>query len=76
MSQSVVTLQVKPWDDTTDLVELEKNVRAVEMDGLVWGLSTLKEVAFGLRMLQINLVIGMIFVAKNSGSNARPYRGR
>lgn len=59
MSQSVVTLQVKPWDDTTDMAELEKNVRAVEMDGLVWGLSTLKDVAFGLKMLQITLVIGM-----------------
>jgi translation elongation factor EF-1beta len=26
----------RPWDDTTDLAELEKLVRAIEMEGLEW----------------------------------------
>jgi len=39
--------------------ELEKNVRAIEQDGLVWGASTLVEVGFGIKKLQITLVIGM-----------------
>ena len=30
-------LDVKPWDDETDMAEMEKNVRTVVMDGLVWG---------------------------------------
>jgi len=30
-------LDVKPWDDETDMKELEKQVRTINMDGLVWG---------------------------------------
>lgn len=30
-------LDVKPWDDETDMKELEKQVRTIIMDGLVWG---------------------------------------
>jgi hypothetical protein len=58
--QSVVTLEVKPWDDETDMKELEENVRAIEQDGLVWGSSKLVEVGFGIKKLQITLVIGAI----------------
>jgi translation elongation factor EF-1beta len=50
---------VKPWDDETDMVELEKSVRSIEQDGLVWGASQLVAVGFGIKKLQINLVIGM-----------------
>ena len=31
--QSVVTLEVKPWDDETDMKALEDSVRSIEMDG-------------------------------------------
>jgi len=30
-------MDVKPWDDETDMVKLEEVVRAVEMEGLHWG---------------------------------------
>jgi len=30
-------LDVKPWDDETDMKELEKAVRQVATDGLLWG---------------------------------------
>ncbi|KAG0640328.1 hypothetical protein HOY80DRAFT_21724 [Tuber brumale] len=56
-AKSVVTMEVKPWDDTTDMAQLEQNVRAIEQDGLVWGASTLVPVGFGIRKLQINLVV-------------------
>lgn len=56
-AKSLVTLEVKPWDDETDLAELEQNVRAIEMDGLVWGASKLVAVGFGIKKLQINLVV-------------------
>ena len=39
------------------MAELEKNVRAIEKDGLVWGASTLVPLAFGVKKLQINLVV-------------------
>ncbi|KAI9752476.1 MAG: Translation elongation factor 1 beta [Lichina confinis] len=56
-AKSIVTLDVKPWDDETDMKELEGNVRTIEMDGLVWGASKLVAVGFGIKKLQINLVI-------------------
>jgi elongation factor 1-beta len=34
VAKSVVTLQVKPWDDETDMEALEKSVRSIEKDGL------------------------------------------
>lgn len=36
VQKSVVTFEVKPWDDETDMKAMEEAVRAVEMDGLVW----------------------------------------
>lgn len=56
-AKSMVTMDVKPWDDETDMAELEKNVRAIEKDGLVWGASKLVTIGFGIKKLQINLVV-------------------
>ncbi|OCK83276.1 hypothetical protein K432DRAFT_347454 [Lepidopterella palustris CBS 459.81] len=56
-AKSVVTLDVKPWDDETDMKALEAGVRAIEQDGLLWGKSQLIAVGFGIKKLQINLVI-------------------
>lgn len=56
-AKSMVTLDVKPWDDETDMEELTKNVKAIEKDGLVWGGHKLVAVGFGIKKLQINLVI-------------------
>jgi len=55
-AKSIVTLDVKPWDDETDLLQMEKNVRAIEWDGLVWAGSQFVAVGFGIKKLQINLV--------------------
>ena len=30
-------LDIKPWDDETDMTKLEECVRAVQMPGLHWG---------------------------------------
>ncbi|KAK9496296.1 hypothetical protein V1508DRAFT_408247 [Lipomyces doorenjongii] len=56
-AKSLVTLEVKPWDDETDLDELLENVKAVEMDGLVWGAHQWIAVGYGIKKLQINLVV-------------------
>ena len=58
VAKSVVTLEVKPWDDETDMAELEKSVRSIEQEGLVWGASTLVAIGYGIKKLQITLVIG------------------
>jgi elongation factor 1-beta len=57
IAKSVVTLEVKPWDDETDMEALEKSVRSVQKVGLVWGASKLVAVGFGIKKLQITLVV-------------------
>ncbi|KAG0209696.1 Translation elongation factor 1 beta [Mortierella sp. GBA30] len=57
IAKSMCTLDVKPWDDETDMVELEKNVRKIEMPGLLWGQSKLVPLGYGIKKLQINCVI-------------------
>ena len=37
--------------------ELEKVMRSIEMDGLTWGASKLVPVGFGIKKLQVNLVV-------------------
>jgi len=56
-AKSIVTLDVKPWDDETDMKKLEEGVRAIQQDGLVWGGSKLVAIGFGIKKLQITLVV-------------------
>merc|ERR1711988_14194 len=56
-AKAMVSLDVKPWDDETDMQALEEAVRGIEKDGLVWGLSKLVPVGFGIKKLMINLVV-------------------
>lgn len=54
MLQSVVTLDVKPWDDETDMAALEAAVRSIEQDGLVWGASKLVAIGYGTTFFVCN----------------------
>ncbi|KAL8732566.1 MAG: hypothetical protein Q9181_003908 [Wetmoreana brouardii] len=56
-AKSIVTMDVKPWDDETDMKQLEENMRSIEIDGLTWGASKLVPLAFGIKKLQVNLVV-------------------
>ncbi|CAI0548150.1 unnamed protein product, partial [Linum tenue] len=55
--KSSVLMDVKPWDDETDMKKLEEAVRGVEMEGLFWGASKLVAVGYGIKKLQIMLTI-------------------
>ncbi|XWS73705.1 hypothetical protein CRYUN_Cryun02cG0151400 [Craigia yunnanensis] len=55
--KSSVLLDVKPWDDETDMKKLEEAVRSIEMPGLLWGASKLAAVGYGIKKLQIMLTI-------------------
>jgi elongation factor 1-beta len=57
IAKSSVILDVKPWDDETDMKELEQRVRTIQMDGLVWGASKLVPVGYGINKLQIISVV-------------------
>lgn len=55
--KSSVLLDVKPWDDETDMKKLEEAVRSIQMEGLHWGASKLVPVGYGIKKLQIMLTI-------------------
>merc|ERR1719233_2336129 len=53
IAKSNIILDVKPWDDETDMVEVERLVRTIEKEGLLWGKAERKPVAFGVFKLVI-----------------------
>ncbi|XP_051045099.1 elongation factor 1-delta isoform X3 [Phodopus roborovskii] len=57
VAKSSILLDVKPWDDETDMAQLETCVRSIRLDGLVWGGSKLVPVGYGIRKLQIQCVV-------------------
>eukprot|EP00069_Balaena_mysticetus_P015079 bmy_01681T0 len=57
VAKSSILLDVKPWDDETDMAKLEECVRSVQADGLVWGCSKLVPVGYGIKKLQIQCVV-------------------
>ncbi|XP_041698672.1 eukaryotic translation elongation factor 1 delta a (guanine nucleotide exchange protein) isoform X2 [Coregonus clupeaformis] len=57
IAKSSILLDVKPWDDETDMAKLEECVRSVVADGLLWGQSKLVPVGYGIKKLQIGCVV-------------------
>jgi elongation factor 1-beta len=57
IAKSNIVLDVKPWDDETDMAKLEECVRSVQCDGLLWGASKLVPVGYGIKKLQITCVV-------------------
>jgi len=57
IAKSSVVLDVKPWNEETDMKALEEAVRKIECDGLVWGASKLDPLAYGVQKLQIVCVV-------------------
>lgn len=45
IAKSSIVLDVKPWDDETDMEAMEKSVRTIQCEGLLWGVCKYK---FGL----------------------------
>ncbi|MGH0165879.1 UNVERIFIED_CONTAM: hypothetical protein FKN15_049986 [Acipenser sinensis] len=57
IAKSSILLDVKPWDDETDMAKLEACVRTIQMDGLLWGSSKLVPVGYGIKKLQIQCMV-------------------
>jgi len=57
IAKSNVILDIKPWDDETDLVELERLIRTIEKEGLLWGKAEKKPIAYGIFKLTISAVV-------------------
>ncbi|RDD38372.1 Elongation factor 1-delta [Trichoplax sp. H2] len=70
IAKSNIILDVKPWDDETgmallpspiiyllNMAEMERLVRTIESDGLLWGPAKLVAVGYGIKKLQISCVV-------------------
>lgn len=57
IAKSSVIIDVKPWEDTTDMKLMEERVRSIEMDGLIWGTAKLIPIGYGIKKLQISCAI-------------------
>merc|ERR1711893_500149 len=57
IAKSNIILDIKPWDDETDMAEMEELVREIEMDGLLWGTAKLVAIGYGIKKLQITTVV-------------------
>merc|ERR1711997_176621 len=57
IAKSNIIMDIKPWDDETDMKELEAAIRSISMDGLLWGTGKLVEIGYGIKKLQITSVI-------------------
>ncbi|XP_052739108.1 probable elongation factor 1-delta isoform X2 [Bicyclus anynana] len=57
IAKSNIILDVKPWDDETDMKAMEDAVRKITNDGLLWGAAKLVPLAFGIKKLQISCVV-------------------
>lgn len=57
IAKSNLILDVKPWDDETDMKAIEQAVCSIQTDGLLWGTARLVPLAFGIHKLSISCVI-------------------
>ena len=55
IAKTSVLLDCKPWDDETDMDVMLKEIKKIEMDGLVWGANKLVPVGYGISKLQVIL---------------------
>jgi len=57
IAKSTLVLDVKPQDSETDLGEMEKKIRSIQQEGLLWGACDRKPVAYGIYELRIVAVV-------------------
>ncbi|XP_011309606.1 probable elongation factor 1-delta isoform X4 [Fopius arisanus] len=57
IAKSNIILDIKPWDDETDMGVMQAEVRKIATDGLLWGAAKLVPLAFGISKLQISCVV-------------------
>uniref|UniRef100_A0A7S2ZXP8 Translation elongation factor EF1B beta/delta subunit guanine nucleotide exchange domain-containing protein n=1 Tax=Rhodosorus marinus TaxID=101924 RepID=A0A7S2ZXP8_9RHOD len=51
--KSQIIFDIKPWDDETNLDEMEKSVREIDIDGATWGAAKKVAIGYGIQKIQI-----------------------
>jgi len=57
IAKTSVLLDVKPWDDETDMDKMLECCKTIQKDGLVWGAHKLVPVGYGIKKLQVMCVV-------------------
>merc|ERR1719273_478309 len=57
IAKTSVLLDIKPWDDETDMGEMLRLAKTITKEGLVWGASKLVPVGYGINKLQLMCVV-------------------
>jgi len=57
IAKTSVLLDIKPWDDETDMGEMLRLAKTIIKEGLVWGASKLVPVGYGINKLQLMCVV-------------------
>jgi len=57
IAKTSVLLDIKPWDDETDMDAMLKSAKTIEQEGLVWGAHKLVPVGYGINKLQLMCVV-------------------
>ena len=56
-TKSQVVIDIKPWEEETDLDKLAEILRSKEREGLVWGAMEKRPLAFGINKLVVVMTI-------------------
>ncbi|KAJ2868022.1 Elongation factor 1-beta [Coemansia aciculifera] len=58
IAKSLLALDVKPWEAETDLDELERLIRTIQMDGLIWNQESKRApIAYGVNKIIMAAVV-------------------
>nr|ACO12384.1 Nucleoside diphosphate kinase A 1 [Lepeophtheirus salmonis] len=57
IAKTSVLLDVKPWDDETDMNAILENCKTIQKEGLVWGAHKLVPIGYGIKKLQVMCVV-------------------
>merc|ERR1711922_33319 len=57
IAKTSVLLDIKPWDDETDMDKMLECAKTIEKEGLVWGAHKLVPVGYGIKKIQLMCVV-------------------
>jgi len=57
IAKTSVLLDIKPWDDETDMDKMLECAKSIEKEGLVWGAHKLVPVGYGIKKIQLMCVV-------------------
>ena len=57
IAKSNIIMEMKPWDDETDMKKLEECVRSISCDGLIWGACKFSRTVDALVLVYVHFMV-------------------